>query len=199
VNPNRIPTDLARRIDRLSRAAHGFHRYAHHPLCAAYAPEVIRLGRTRICRGCALAAAGLLLGLGAGVLLPSAGLPLLAAAAGLAALAGLPGMAGRRWHPGKSLTRFLPVGLAAFLLIQCFRPPDPARMVLAGLVILGFCLGVLFYRRRGPDRSTCEACPELPTRPSCSGFAPIRRRERAFQRLAALWIEKENEGRMPTG
>src|SRR3990172_5780311 len=54
-----VPPALARRLDRLARRAHAFHRFAHHPLCPAYASEVILLGRrTRLSRGCALAAAG---------------------------------------------------------------------------------------------------------------------------------------------
>ena len=36
------PKALRRKIDRLSRAAHRFHRFAHHPLCERYAGEVIR-------------------------------------------------------------------------------------------------------------------------------------------------------------
>ena len=38
----RIPPQLARRLDRLSVAAHRFHRWAHHPLCTEYEGEVLR-------------------------------------------------------------------------------------------------------------------------------------------------------------
>ncbi len=39
---SRIPPAVARRVDRLALRAHAFHRWAHHPLCAWYAAEVIR-------------------------------------------------------------------------------------------------------------------------------------------------------------
>ncbi|HVZ35160.1 MAG TPA: hypothetical protein VG963_22190, partial [Polyangiaceae bacterium] len=58
-----ISPALARRIDRLAVRAHRFHRWAHHPLCASYAGETLRLGRkTIVCRGCALVAGGLIVG-----------------------------------------------------------------------------------------------------------------------------------------
>lgn len=196
MTPARIPPALARRIDRLSGAAHCFHRYAHHPLCAAYGSEVWRLGRASICRGCTLAASGGLTGLGAGLLLPSVGLPLLAALLVPTAIAGLPSLAHHR-HASKMLTRFLPAGLAAFLLVQGLRPPEPARLGLAGLLVLGLGLGLWLYRRRGPDRHLCDACPEANARPSCPGFMPILRRERAFQRLAAHWISGSGGSRRP--
>lgn len=180
----------ARRIDRLSRAAHAFHRFAHHPLCAAYAAEVFRVGRVRICKGCALALAGGLLGLLLGCSLQPPGLPVLLGLAGACGLAGLPGMVRPQPRLGKSLQRFLPAALAAFLIVQGFRPPVPPRLALAGLALAGLIVGILGYRRRGPDRSACESCIELASRPGCSGFAPIRRRERAFQRLVARWIEQ---------
>src|SRR3954452_7135005 len=60
-----VPRPLARKLDRLARRAHRFHRFAHHPLCVEYAPEVIRLGRRmRVCRGCALSLGGGALGVG---------------------------------------------------------------------------------------------------------------------------------------
>jgi hypothetical protein len=39
------PRPLAKQLDRLSRRAHRFHRFAHHPLCGAYAAELVPLGR----------------------------------------------------------------------------------------------------------------------------------------------------------
>ncbi|MFL5271282.1 MAG: hypothetical protein ACJ79E_04370, partial [Anaeromyxobacteraceae bacterium] len=75
-----ISPALARRLDRLARQAHRFHRFAHHPLCDAYAGEVLRVPRrTVVCRGCALAAAGVVAGAAAG-LFASARLPLAALA-----------------------------------------------------------------------------------------------------------------------
>ena len=74
---SRIPPALAHRLDRLARRAHAFHRHAHHPLCRRYRGEVVALGRrTRLCLGCTLAAAGLLLGLVLGALLAGAAQPL---------------------------------------------------------------------------------------------------------------------------
>ncbi len=108
---SRISPSLARRLDRLSRRAHRFHQFAHHPLCASYAGEVLAVGRrARVCRGCALAMAGGAAGSLAGFLPPVSPAMLGAAALGLAALtataaglrsvrttpAGLDGEAGRR-------------------------------------------------------------------------------------------------------
>jgi len=191
-----IPRPLAARIDRLSRAAHAFHRYAHHPLCPAYAPEVFRLGRTRICLGCSLALGGGLLGTLLGASLQPASLAVLGSFAILCAFAGLPALAWPRRSPGKILTRMFPAALAAFVVLQgLLRAPDPASLALAGGVILGTMAGVILYRRRGPDRRPCETCPELPARPACAGFLPIRRRERAFRRLASDWIQAGSDGK----
>jgi hypothetical protein len=67
VNVPHVPLPLARRIDRLARRAHAFHRFAHHPLCEPYRGEVLRVGRRgRLCKGCTFLAAGLLAGALAG-------------------------------------------------------------------------------------------------------------------------------------
>src|SRR5690349_17198358 len=80
----------ARAVDRLAYRAHAFHRFAHHPLCGRYQTELIRLGRrTRICRGCALAALGGLCGVVAGLLSP----PTLASTIALGSAGSLVGMA----------------------------------------------------------------------------------------------------------
>ena len=66
---SRIPPDLARRLDRLARRAHAFHRFAHHPLCGRYRGEVVPLGRrARLCLGCTLGTAGLAAGPALGAL-----------------------------------------------------------------------------------------------------------------------------------
>jgi hypothetical protein len=57
---------------------------------------------------------------------------------------------------------------------------------LAAVVIVAG-VGVL-YRRRGVERSRCQACPERQANP-CSGFALIVRRERAFRRRANRWLD----------
>jgi hypothetical protein len=115
---SRLEPALARRLDRLARHAHRFHRHAHHPLCGAYAGEVLRLGRrTRLCRGCTLAALGAVGGALAGWAAPPLGPELLllgpALLTGWAALALAP-RAGRA--RSKLLTRGGPVALATFLV-----------------------------------------------------------------------------------
>jgi hypothetical protein len=163
-----VPPALARRLDRAARAAHRFHRFAHHPLCDRYEGEVIRLGRkTRVCRGCAYVGAGLALG----------------AAAGLAAA------------PGAA-----PVGavVLATTLVGLAKAKVAGRFVAA--LGLGFAVGgglawaaaaagligarVLLYRRRGPDRTPCETCPERELGSRCRGFSEVFRRERAFVRFS---------------
>jgi hypothetical protein len=171
----RIPETTARRIDRLARSAHAFHRFAHHPLCDRYAPEVLRVGRrVRICRGCTFAACGLLAGAACGALVSSP--PWLHWAALAGAIAAL--LSARRWP--KAFSRGLPMGLLAFGTTASIASGLAAALVLGGFV--------LRYRMRGPDRSACAACPERTFR-LCSGLAPIIRRERAFQRLATVWID----------
>ena len=190
----RIAPALARRIDRLARYAHRWHRHAHHPLCARYAGELVQLGRrTRVCRGCALALGGTLFGLGAGAgvselwplrlgaaqtWLVVALLVLVVAAAAAVSL-----------HARRKLfTR----GLPAFVLAAAFafglRRADLAGSALAAGAALGVASAWIAYRRRGPDRSACTDCPEGPPHAGCSGFAPIVQRERAFQRLVSRWL-----------
>jgi hypothetical protein len=187
---SRIPPALHRRLDRLARRAHAFHRLAHHPLCAAYAGEVVRLGRrTRVCRGCALAAGGGAVGLLLGVLLAPP--PAEALAGGLVLLAILLGWAAApragRGRP-KLLTRLVPAALAGALLGVGPRAASVtgwgAALGAAALV----AVAALAWGRRRPDRGPCTGCPEGPPGPACSGFGPIARRERAFQRLAGRWI-----------
>jgi hypothetical protein len=173
-----IPRPLARRIDRLSRRAHAFHRFAHHPLCAPYRDEVFRVGRhARLCKGCSLLAAGLGAGLIAGAVLgppPGWGLAALAMTLGFGILS-----LGRRVP--KLCGRFLPgagLGLALF-----------AGWVAATVALLVLAVSGLLYRRRGVARGHCATCPEQSLRP-CSGFVPIVRRERAFARVTARWLRE---------
>ncbi|HXC17519.1 MAG TPA: hypothetical protein VNV60_08780, partial [Holophagaceae bacterium] len=151
----KTPPELRRRLDRLARRAHAFHRFAHHPLCAEYADERIQVGRIRLCRGCALLAAGAGAGLLLGAFLPAhrmvAGLALvLAAFAGVCAFAlRLPKIAGRA----------LPGAALAFALVQGLRLGLPGWMLSAGSASL-FVAAFVLYRRRGPHRGPCETCPE---------------------------------------
>ncbi|HEU4951563.1 MAG TPA: hypothetical protein VFT46_06410, partial [Holophagaceae bacterium] len=113
----RTPPALRRRLDRLARRAHAFHRFAHHPLCAEYAGERLRFGKIQLCRGCVLLGGGLLAGLVSGALLP-ARLPLAAGALGIGLLSGLAASLAR---PPKALSRLLPGAALAAALLQGLR------------------------------------------------------------------------------
>lgn len=182
-----IAPALARRLDRLAFRAHAFHRWAHHPLCREYGGEVFRIGpKLRLCRGCALAAAGAVSGLLAGLAAPT--LPA-GALAGLG-VAGLlaAGLALGRRRRSKLITRALPAALPPFLLLQALRSRSAPAWTLAGLAWGAVALVILAYRRRGPDRDPCRTCPEATGPGVCRGFREIRARERAFARLASRWL-----------
>jgi hypothetical protein len=195
-----IDPALARRIDRLARRAHRFHRFAHHPLCAPYSMEVVRIGRrVRVCKGCALAVAGALAGGIAGLLappLPPARLAaLLACAAPLVLLVAAP----RRGRPQpKLLTRALPAAVAGALAAAGLRGAAPGLGVTAA-TIAASVLAARAYRRRGPDRSACQDCSERTAQRACAGFRPHARREAAFARLAGRWIAAEMRTRTAAG
>ncbi len=175
---------LARRIDRLSRHAHAFHRFAHHPLCGRYDGELVALrGRTRLCRGCLYAASGALAGLAAGLALPAVG----AWALELALVSAFGLLASGRL--GKVWTRLLPAVALAAAFGAGLRGPLALGLALSG-VSAACGLGLLWaYRRRGPNREPCQSCPEYSRTVPCSGVQPILRREAAFRRLTARWID----------
>ncbi len=176
----RIPRASADAIDRLARGAHAFHRFAHHPLCDEYAGEVVRLGRrARICRGCALAALGAATGLAIGIAFPiPIGVSAIVVAAGSV-------LAAKPLRPaGKLASRFLPAACAGAAIASGIL----AAILASALLVLS----VARYRRRGPDRSPCAACPERDGPSPCRGFAAIVRRERAFRRFAARRFDFEN-------
>jgi hypothetical protein len=188
----RTPAGLAVRIDRLSRAAHRFHRFAHHPLCEEYAGEVVALGRhARVCRGCLSVAAGSVAGALASVVFLAPPITLL-----LLAALGLGGLAAAMARPSphrartpKVVSRFLPALALMYALARAVQlgPRGAALALAGGFVVLGI---VAIYRRRGPDRSPCASCPERNLPRPCRGIAPIVRRERAFRRLAAQWLAR---------
>ena len=177
---SRIPRPLARKLDRLARKAHAFHRYAHHPLCGEYADEVIRVGkRTRICRGCAMTALGAFAGAAVGLAF-APGLFESATALGLAALLALV----RTRRGAKIPTRFLPAMLLALAFASGIRSGTWGGGLLAVTVLAVAGLLFLAYRGRGPERSPCARCPERLSTEPCRGFAAIVRRERAVQRFS---------------
>jgi hypothetical protein len=180
---SRIPRSVARKIDRLSRTAHRFHRFAHHPLCERYAGEVVRIGvRTRLCRGCTYAAIGGAIGVCLGVVATDAIALVATITATLVILGTL--YSGR---PTKLLTRLVPAALFTLAIVAgvLARSPLGLAAALAAATSVGG-LRVL-YGKRGADRTPCETCPERVLQP-CSGFHAIVSRERAFQRVAAQLI-----------
>ena len=182
----KTPPALRRKLDRLARRAHAFHRFAHHPLCVEYAGERIQIGRIRLCRGCALLGLGLLSGLAAGITLR----PNLMAAVASLLLGVVIGLVSFRLRAPKLLGRLLPGAALAFAGVQGLQLGPVGWTVAAGAVT-AFAAARLLYRRRGPHRGPCETCPDREKRPACRGFAPILRRERALQRLAGKLIAKE--------
>jgi len=175
----------ATRIDRLSRRAHAFHRFAHHPLCGAYAGEVIRIGkRVRLCRGCSYLGLGLAAGAGAASALPMSWFVSAAHASWLCSALALSAWLGASSaRVNKLVKRALPaasLALAIGLGVRLGTLLGLALSVASALVFAGLALR---YRLRGPDRTPCASCPER-TLPVCSGFLPIVRRERAFRRAS---------------
>jgi hypothetical protein len=173
----RITPAQARRIDRLSRRAHRFHRFAHHPLCGRYAGEVIRIGpRVRLCRGCVMTVLGGACG-AVCALVGHATLVTVLVAAGTAFAVAIPSVISRRRFP-KLVSRFAPSALLGFALIAAVL----AGHFVIAVALLAITIGLrVAYGRRGGDRSPCATCPERDLSP-CSGFAQIVRREQAFQR-----------------
>ena len=184
--PPAIALPVARRIERLARRAHAFHRFAHHPLCADYAGELIALGhRRRVCRGCAFA----LLGAGSGVLM---GLlfPLALGQATLIAALALATTVTRQ-RRSKLWTRAWPAAGAAYALACCALWHDLAALGCALAVIVACAALSIAYRVRGPDRSPCLRCPERTQRVPCSGFRDIVRAERAFVRRSQRLLDSQ--------
>jgi hypothetical protein len=146
-----------------------------------------------VCRGCALGVGGALLGVALAGSWPLASLRALAAR-GLLALAAcvllsvvalLARRSARERKLSKLVTRFAPAVLLAGVCTLGARRADPFGVALSVLSLAAIATAWIAYRRRGPDRAQCEACPEGPPNAGCSGFAPIVMRERAFQRLAS--------------
>jgi hypothetical protein len=184
----RVSRPLARRIDRLARGAHAFHRWAHHPLCGRYASEVFRFGRrTRVCRGCSLALLGCLLGGLAGSLF---GTPWAALVSFTWSL-GLVAWSMRRApldRASKIATRLLPACGLAFALFSVVHARSWASLCVAAASCAFTLAFVGFYKQRGPNRAPCVSCPERSGARACSGLRPIVRREKAVMRKTAAMI-----------
>lgn len=170
---------LRARLARGAAAAHRFHRWAHHPLCAAYAPEVLRFGRHRWCRGCVFLGLGALGGASLGALVA---LPWVASAVAAVALV----VTATRLRLPKWLSRAVPGGLVAGAAVQGWP----------GLVCAGAAVGAgwLSWRIRGPDRGACGGCPQRALA-VCDGLAVAVRRERALQRWAGWATSKALQAR----
>jgi len=191
---SRIPRPLARKLDRLARRAHRFHRFAHHPLCDEYAGELVRLGaRTRVCRGCACALAGATSGAVGTLMLPLAVVggtttaPAIWIALGLALVCGVAlAFDARRtaMRSPKTLTRLLPAAAFTFACVLGARSASLAGLALLATSLATGALLYMRYRKRGPSRTPCQTCPERTQSTPCRGYAPIVRRERAFARIA---------------
>ncbi|MGV8083287.1 MAG: hypothetical protein AB2L09_06620 [Coriobacteriia bacterium] len=198
---SRVPRATLRRTERLARHAHAFHRFAHHPLCEAYAGEVFRIGRARVCKGCALAVLGGVLGvLTAGLaalapILVPAGAPTALAVFALVLAVWLLWWASRR-RTGKFASRFAPAFLLSVAAVSGVLQGDVAGIVAAcgSVAIVGFAL--YEHRKRGPWREACKTCAEgLDSDEVCSGFRRQLRREKAVMRLSARWIAEATQPR----
>jgi hypothetical protein len=190
---SRIPPALAARVDRLSRYAHRFHRFAHHPLCAEYQGELVPLGRrARVCRGCLLAGLGATAGSVASFLFAATATvasALLIASLSCVACTTVAPKPSQSRRPSKLLSRFLPAAAIAFAMGQAVRA-GPVAYALVGGAAVGLVVLVALYRQKGPDRTPCSTCPERLLTEPCRGISPIIRREKAFRRLAGQWLAR---------
>ncbi len=151
-----LPQRTARAIDRLARNAHAFHRFAHHPLCERYAGELIPLGRrARLCRGCASAALGGVIGLLAALSWqPSFSGLLGVGALGLGLLLSTLLLRLPKW-----LGRTSAVACLGFACLSSLRFAHGAPLLLA-IGILAPCAAFLvLYRKRGPQSQSLHTLP----------------------------------------
>ena len=161
-------------------------RHAHHPLCTRYAVDVVRLGRLRICRGCAAVYASALVALPPFILaaLPartSWRLEVLAVAAVIATLS-VPAVYARLPRLGKDLVR-AGLGLLIASWIASLVAGDPllALATAPPLIILHRIYGRL--RGRQESHTRCLSCPEFREGSICSGFVEQAEAHRALEEL----------------
>lgn len=176
---------------RLRRAHDWTWRWAHHPLCARFRPDVLRVGRLHLCRSCTALWSGLVTTL-ALCAWPLAALPnatlTVAGAAGLALVAFLspPRRFARLPRAVRDLVRGAMGALAALVAILVLR----GAFLPGGLLAMAL-IATLLVLRSSRERSRahrCEGCPELGAG-VCSGYAlqaeDLRRWESAaVERLA---------------
>ena len=195
--PQRLPSALAYRLSRLAARAHAFHRFAHHPLCTAYAPEVLRIGRrVHVCAGCTWAAAGSALGLLLAAATPRAWMALSCAlGAQILGLAALFTSARQHAQTYKWLLRAGPMLLLAWGVMQVvccgatFGLPAWVIGAEGALAAVGWCAQHR-YRRRPPWRLPCMTCPQRQDA-VCDGFRRVVQRERALHRASSTLIERQ--------
>ncbi|MFL5298892.1 MAG: hypothetical protein ACJ79R_00950, partial [Anaeromyxobacteraceae bacterium] len=120
--------------------------------------------------------------------LPLAALAVLASIAVASAVVAVRPRGGR--PRSKLLTRAFPAALVAFTAAHALRAHDAASLLAAVAALSAGALATLRYRRRGPDRGPCTACPERPLPAACSGHRRVVRRERAFARVAARLLSR---------
>jgi hypothetical protein len=190
---SRVPEATVRRVARLGRRAHAFHRYAHHPLCEAYANEVWHVGRRmRVCKGCTLVALGALAGVAIGSARQVSALSMAVDAAALAVAVLAVAVPAARGTAGKLVSRFLLAFLLADVAAHGVFRADALGVLLGCLAMAVAAIGIAAHRKRGPWRVPCTACEEgLAGDAVCTGFREQLRREKAVIRLSARWIARE--------
>jgi hypothetical protein len=78
--------------------------------------------------------------------------------------------------------------------VTVLRGPSLLHIGLAvGLIALSRIV-LSRYRRRGPDRSPCQVCPERNLTVPCTGFRTIVRAERAFVRRSERLLDAAISG-----
>ena len=155
-------------------------------MCGAYEEELLRIGRrTRVCKGCAFAASGMITGLLAGL----ASCPSLPTVLAVAAAGGAPVVVSLVRRLPKVVTRLVPAVLGGASLGGAAMLGGPLSVALFFALAASAGLVVAVYRRRGPDRSPCATCPERNEPAPCTGLRPILSRERAFRRVALRLLD----------